>query len=313
MSKSLTFYNILNQNIISDKIEKFHDLYLRDFFRKHHINMQTKFKLIQSGGYNVSYKENNSTYSVELYEPEYDKNDPDYEYINKYIYIYKNTEDINSSYCCLLSYSDDISLHIDVLESPIKCIKTTTNQTTNNDTTNYKKGYGDIMMKIIIKIAKKRGFKNIKLEDKSIFNCLNSKNNLKYSLKNVYILQKGYPWYYKYGFRFMFNNEHIDVKNNYKKIKNIKTSYISFRKLIKMIKTNINNGEEVFRDNPIDFSQEIINDIKSIYDQLKDSNICEFFNRITLKYCELMSIIYLNLFEYLNLKYIHGEKMILNL
>jgi len=50
-----------------------------------------------------------------------------------------------------------------------------------------------------------------------------------------------------------------------------------------------------------------------MYNKYVNENICLFFNEFTLKYCDLMSIIYLQLFKYLNLKYIHGENMILTL
>lgn len=185
---SIKFYDILNKNIKSEQKLHYYNNHLRDLFKKHHIGMQTTFRLIQSGGYQFNYDEDNIQYSVELYEPEYDKTDSDYEYINKYIYVYKSVPDVNSPYCCLLSYYNNTTLHIDVFETPIKCIKT------KNSESSISHKYGKIMMNIIIKIAKKRGFVNIKLEDKSVFNCLDSKNNLKYSLKNVHILTSGYPW-----------------------------------------------------------------------------------------------------------------------
>jgi len=193
---SITFYDILNKNIKSEQKLHYYNIYLRDLFKKHHIDMQTRFRLIQSGGYQFNYGEDNIQYSVELYEPEYDKTDSDYEYINKYIYVYKTIPDINSQYCCLLSYYNNTTLHIDVFETPIKCIKINEifSQVPDSQLINTNIKYGKIMMNIIIKIAKKRGFVNIKLEDKSVFNCLNSKNNLKYSLKNVHILTSGYPW-----------------------------------------------------------------------------------------------------------------------
>jgi hypothetical protein len=96
---SITFYDILNKNIKSKKRLYFYECYNRQFFRLHHIGMQSKFKLIQSGGYNYEYKKNNISYTVELFENEYDKTDSDYEYINKYIYVYKTEENIKEPYC----------------------------------------------------------------------------------------------------------------------------------------------------------------------------------------------------------------------
>ena len=58
------------------------------------------------------------------------------------------------------------------------------------------------MMNIIINYAKDNKFKRINLEDKSKFNCIDSNYNYMYDLKYVHTLTKGYPWYYKFGFRF---------------------------------------------------------------------------------------------------------------
>ena len=111
----------------------------------------------------------------------------------------------------------------------------------------------------------------------------------------------------------MFENDHNDVKYNHNLLKNIKTGYILFNKLIKFINRGIKYGREVFKEHPIIFNDEIIDDIKKMYNKYVNENICLFFNEFTLKYCDLMSIIYLQLFKYLNLKYIHGENMILTL
>jgi hypothetical protein len=310
---SITYYDILNKNIKSKQRLYFYECYDRHFFRSHHIGMMSKFKLIQSGGYNYEYKEDNITYNVELYENEYDKTDSDYEYINKYIYVYKSVPDIKAP-CCVLSYYDNKTLHIDVLETPVKCIKINEiNQEQSKELINTKYKYGDIMMKIIIKIAKERGFKNIKLEDKSTFNCLDSTNKLKYSLKNVHILTRGYPWYYKYGFKFMDKDTHNDVIDNNTKIMNMKTSDIIFDKFIKFIKKSIDSSIEIYKDTPINFNQYVIDDIKQIYENNQNNNISMFFNEFTLKHCDLMSLIYIRLFDHLKLKYINGELMMLKL
>jgi len=247
---SISFYDILRKTIKSKSRLLTYECKHRDFFINHHIGFNSRFKLIQSGGYNYEYKENDISYNVEIYENEYDKSDSDYEYINKYIYIYKTILDLNSPYCCLLSYYNNDILHIDVLETPVKCIKINTmNSDISKELINTKYKYGDIMMKIIIKIAKERGFKHIRLEDKSMFNCLDSKNKLKYSLKNVHILTHSYPWqktnpkdlFYKLesiinmDLNFFYKEDHKKVKKNYRIINNIKTNFISLKQLINYI------------------------------------------------------------------------------
>ena len=52
--------------------------------------------------------------------------------------------------------------------------------------------------------------------------------------------------YYNFGFKFMFENDHIDVKYNYNKLKNINTGYILFDKLIHIIKKAIKKMVEKF-------------------------------------------------------------------
>ena len=315
----ITLYDILSKTIKSKSRLLTYEYKHRDFFNNHHIGFNSRFKLIQSGGYNYEYKENNitynvDTYNVEIYENEYNKSDSDYEYINKYIYVYKTISDPNSSYCCLLSYYNNDTLHIDILETPVKCIKINImNSNISKELINTKHKYGDIMMKIIIKIAKERGFKQIRLEDKSMFNCLDSKNRLKYSLKNVHILTHGYPWYYKYGFKFIDKDDHRYVKINYNTIRKLKTRYIIFNQFIKLIKKRIVNSKEIYINDPIIFNDIIINDILEIYKRYQNNNICLFFNEFTHKYCDLMSLIYEKLFDHLKLKFIIGENMILNL
>jgi hypothetical protein len=311
---SISLYNILNKTIKSKSRLLTYECKHRDFFNNHHIGFNSKFKLIQSGGYNYEYKENDISYNVEIYENEYNKSDSDYEYINKYIYIYKTILDPNSSYCCLLSYYNNDILHIDVLETPVKCIKINMmNNYISRDLINTKYKYGDIMMKIIIKIAKEKGFKQIRLEDKSMFNCLDSKNKLKYSLKNVHILTHGYPWYYKYGFKFIDKDYHKAVKFNYNTIIKLKTKDIIFDKFIKLIEKKITNSKEIYINDSIIFNDIIIDDIKLIYNNHSDDNICKFFDEFTHEHCELMTLIYEKLFKTLGLKYINGENMILNL
>ena len=197
-----TIYNILNKIITNKDRLLYYETRLNDYLKYYKIN--SKFRLIekdkiQHGGYiyRAYDPDNNINYNIDIYEKEYDINDPDNEYINKIVYIYNNDNNKTSLnyYCCMLSYISSDYLFIDVIETPIKCIKINNlDEKSSKDIIKSKYKYGDLLMKIIIKYAKEKGFKHIRLEDRSMFNCLDSKNKLKYSLKNVHILTHGYPW-----------------------------------------------------------------------------------------------------------------------
>lgn len=266
-------YNALNKVIDKERLY-FYECRLLDFFHDNNIRLKTPLKLIQYGvatshlgmqsGYNYEYKEDDISYNVEIYEPEYSED----EYIVKYIYIYKTETDISEPYCCVLTYYNNDTIKIDIIETPVKCIKINEiNKCKSKELITNKYKYGDILMKLIIKFAKERGFKEIILEDRSIFNCLDTNYKLKYSLKNVHILTTGYPWYYKYGFKFVDKEIHNYVKKNNKIIKQINTKDISFKKFIKLIKKKIKNIINMNdNDKPI-FNEKIILDIKKIYDK----------------------------------------------
>ena len=310
---TITIYNIFNKTIKSKNRLYFYECRLRDFFNKYNLSMQSNLNLIQSGGYILSYKENNIIYSVDVLEINSDNNDNDSEQ-PKLIHIRENKNNSNPSSCVILSYINKNSLHIDVIETPIKCIKINDiNETISNDIIKKKYKYGDIMMKIIIKYAKDNGFKNIELEDRSYFSCLDSENNLKYSLKNVHILTDGYPWYYKYGFKFYYGYNKIDCDNNYKRLMKLKTHNMQFKNFINLINKQISNYSELDNINKIKFDEKIISNIKKIYDKYENDNICLFFKEFTLNYCNIMCLIYEKLFKYLKLDYIDAERMFLTL
>ena len=308
---SLTFYDILNKTIKSKKRLYFYECRLRDFFNKYNLSIQTKLNLIQSGGYILNYNENEIIYSVDILE--INLNDSESEQ-PKLIHIRENKNGSNPKSCAILSYLNKETLHIDVIETPINCIKINDiNENISNDLIKKKYKYGDIMMKIIIKYAKDNGFKNIELEDRSYFSCLDSDHNLKYSLKNVHILTDGYPWYYKYGFKFYYKNDRDDCDNNYTKLMKLKTHNMKFNNFIELINKQIENYFELDKINSIKIDDKIISDIKKIYDKYNNENVCLFFKECTLNYCDIMCLIYLKLFKYLKLDYINAERMILTL
>ena len=192
---SKTLYNILNNTITDKNRLLYYETRLNNYLK--YYKMYSRFTLIEQNGgyiYNSYDSDNNISYNIDIYEKEYDINDPDNEFINKIVYIYNNDNNktLLNSYCSMLSYTTLDYLFIDVIETPIKCIKFS--NLDGRDMIKNKIKYGNLLMKIIIKYAKEKGCKHIRLEDRSMFNCLDSKNRLKYNLKNVHILTHGYPW-----------------------------------------------------------------------------------------------------------------------
>ncbi len=168
-------------------------------------------------------------------------------------------------------------------------------------------------MNIIIQFAKDRKFKSIRLEDRSIFNCLDSENKMKYDLKNVHILTHGVPFYYKFGFKFTEADQHKIIKKNYNKIKNLKTKDLNIDTLINIIRQKTNEFKQIHKPDTVNFNDLTISNIKILYDVYYELEICRFFSKFSRYFCELMSLIWKKLFEVLNLEISNAELMILDL
>ena len=87
---------------------------------------------------------------------------------------------------------------------------------------------------IIKGIAKSANMKSIELSDNSYHNCTDSTNNFRLDIGTT--LSDGYPYYYKYGFKYQNKIDHLTVKTNYHYLKNIKTKDINVDDIISIIK-----------------------------------------------------------------------------
>ena len=153
----------------------------------------------------------------------------------------------------------------------------------------------------IIEISKKSNMTQIQLTDNSFHTCNNiykisdnSKFTIRLDIANT--LTNGFPYYYKYKFKYLTEKNHINAKKNHKKLKEYLTEILDKDKLINLIKKKLNK---------IGLSQEKINKdiegILEIYNKYKDSNIKNFLYDLKYKYCQIFSLIYLYLFEMLKL------------
>lgn len=151
--------------------------------KQNNISNNDKFYRIQDGG-----KIYEAIIDNEIYKFNYYKTKDNY-LINIFI-TSKDKDD-----CVYMAYKNLDKLEILALQSLDGCIF--------SDNIKTFKTRGNIIMKMIIKFAKSQNFKSIELEDISKFYCKDNKHNLSYEISKVHTLSYGYPWYYKFGFRYI--------------------------------------------------------------------------------------------------------------
>lgn len=154
---------------------------------------------------------------------------------------------------------------------------------------------------IIKGIAKSAQMEYIELSDNSYHTCLGSTNSFKLDIGNT--LSDGYPYYYKYGFKYKDEIFHNRVKHNYFILKNIQTKNYKLDNIISIILFEI---EDLNYDN-----NKIIQKIKKIYDKYYEKNIKLFMKSIKYNLCEVFSLTYDNLFRFLGLKNYGNSKIMI--
>ena len=283
----MDFYTILKQYIGPNRT-LYYESKLIHFIRSNKIDKYIQNNLIsniQYGGKQYSTTIDDLKIKFDYYINETDD--------NTIIYISDTNDKTGLKYCAMLTYSNQDILNIGLIETPIRCINIQTiNKSESKDIINNKLKYGDLMMKAIINFSKDNGFKKIHLDDISRFNCIDSKKELSYSLLHVHILTDGYPWYYKYGFKFIFQKDHQKIKSNKKIIQNKLTKDLGFDTLITFI---YDKAQDII-------SIEIIGHILKLYTKYKDEPLNKFLKKFTRSYCDIMSYIYMDIYHYFDLE-----------
>ena len=154
---------------------------------------------------------------------------------------------------------------------------------------------------IIKGIVKSSQMECIELSDNSYHNCIASTSNFKLDIGNTLI--DGYPYYYKYGFKYKDEIFHNRVKHNYYILKNIQTKNYKLDNIISIILFEI---EDLNYDN-----NKIIQKIKKIYDKYYEKNIKLFMKSIKYNLCEIFSLTYDNLFRFFGLKNYGNSKIMI--
>ena len=283
----MDFYTILKQYIGPNRT-LYYESKLIHFIRSNKIDKYIQNNLISSiqyGGKQYSTTIDDLKIKFDYYINETDD--------NTIIYISDINDTTGLKYCAMLTYSNPDILNIGLIETPIRCINVKTiNKSESKNIINNKLKYGDLMMKAIINFSKDNGFKKINLDDISRFNCIDSKKELSYSLLHVHILTDGYPWYYKYGFKFIFQKDHQKIKSNKKIIQNKLTKDLKFDTLMTFI---YDKAQDII-------SIEIIGHILKLYTDLKDKPLNKFLKKFTKSYCNIMSYIHMDIYHYFDLE-----------
>ena len=108
-------------------------------------------------------------------------------------------------------------------------------------------------------------------------------------------LSDGYPYYYKYGFKYKNKIDHLNVKTNYINLKNIQTANININDIFDIIKLQMTHNSKYYIDNKIE------ENIRRLYDKYQTKNIKKFIKSIKYELCYVFSMIYMSLYAYLNL------------
>ena len=287
--------NLINIFTLSkEHLKNNYDFYypmILNYCRHNDINYEKKYTINQIGGNIYTTNIGGFNYSVDY---SINKGED-----NTLIYFNNsNKNDLVNMYCVMLGYSNNDEINIIIIDTPKKCLNVINEKEAIKD----KLKYGDIMMKLIINYAKENGFKKIKLDDESKFNCLDSKNKLFYNLKYGHTLTYGYPWYYKYGFKYISKIENSIVKKNYKLINKMITKDMLFNDLNKLILKNLFDVESksIISDDAQILTSYLLK-INELYDKYYNLPITNFFNEFVKYNCIIMSRIDRQLFTLLKL------------
>ena len=301
-----TFFYLVNK-YFGDIKYNIHYLNLSQFCHVNKIDTDENYNLIQNGG--TIYKSfiDNNEYIVDIYKSDRGDN------VQVFIYNKDDTSPIKK-YCVQLSYTNNDELLIAVIEQPKRCLQIVSN---GKQLIKEKLSNGEIMMHLIINYAKENNFKRIILDDDSKYNCIDDKYKFFYELRHVHTLTKGYPWYYKFGFRYYEKEAREKVRENKKILDVLKTKDLLLNKFMEIILNKIISGKyyDILGD---DNKMTIKNQLKiiNLYNEYYEQSIYLFFDKFTKQYCNIMSKIYIDLFRLLNLKYIDRPdylKMVLSL
>ncbi len=203
--------------------------------------------------------------------------------------------------CFSMVYRDKNKLEIKGIQVSTGCVIKKNTQGKFKDANKQ----GTIILKHIIKYAKENNFKSIELTDGSTYSCTNSMFKKSYNIPRIHTLCYLEPWYYKHGFRYVQDENNLNVENNKIILNDLKTSDLKFDILMNIIYSKL--ILELFDSiKSIDLLN-MLKNIQSIYSDKYKENICEFFKQLTYSHCDIMAMIDENIFKSLGLKLSEAE------
>jgi hypothetical protein len=161
--------------------------------------------------------------------------------------------------------------------------------------------YGDIMFQIMLYICKKEKLNSIELSDHSNRKC----GDIELILNYLKTLTHGFPHYYKYGFKFKYDNDNEILKENYNIFLN--DPKITKKNLLLLLKNN-------------NINEQTIKSINKVLKKIPNNEISikKFVKLYTLdltnkENCDLIHKIYIELFREAGYKLYPTKDYILNL
>lgn len=257
-------------------------------YNKPNFNMDGNYYFEQYGGDKEEFMYGNKIYVFDVYKKK--EEDSRIVFIKS---IDSTSKSIDKDNCAQLVYKSGFDeLKIESLNSLGGCIKLKSKESKKIDK------QGSLLVYAIIDWAKKRKFRKITLDDESSIRCTDSKINLSYSLKNGYTLQSGYPWYWKFGFRYENPNLNSNAEKTKQILDNLKTGDLAFEVLIDILMSTLKFNNYIEYD-MID-NKKILNQIaimSEIYINNKDKPIYNFFKQMYYECCDIMSLITSELYD----------------
>jgi hypothetical protein len=162
---------------------------------------------------------------------------------------------------------------------------------------------GTILLKHIIKYAKNNGFKSIELIDGSYYTCYNTLFKKRYNIPRIHTLCNLEPWHYKNDFRYIDDENNLNVEHNKKILENLKTHNIRFDLFINLIINQIESTESISPNQILD----LLERIQQFYTEKYNSPITDFFQELTYNCCDVIGMIDEDIFKMLNLRLSEAE------
>jgi hypothetical protein len=123
------------------------------------------------------------------------------------------------------------------------------------------------------------------------------------------MLTTGTSFYFRFGFKYVSSNNNLIYEQNKSKLDKLKTNDIDLAIFIRLILNRIKDVRTIYNH---DFLSDIIY-VVSIYDELKDKPLYDFFKNMSYECCELFSLIHIDLFKILGLEMLSDTNMYLKM